>query len=252
MSVETILITGASRGLGAALAQHQLSLGARVIAFSRSLPAWAGDLPPEQSERTFFFELDLSEPDPALRTWKAVLGDLAIPEGRLTLIHNAGEVRPIGAVGSGLEGMAQAIAVNYTSPVLLTDAFVQWAETGGFNVRVLFISTGAARRPMPYWAAYASAKAGIDQYAQCMAAEQAGKAHPLQVVSLAPGVIDTEMQAVIREHPQSQFPGVNRFLELKSEGKLWSAAYAAGRISALLASPGFGSETLMDLRTFAG
>ncbi|MGQ3198153.1 MAG: SDR family NAD(P)-dependent oxidoreductase, partial [Hydrogenophaga sp.] len=67
-------------------------------------------------------------------------------------------------------------------------------------------------------------------------------------VSLAPGVIDTDMQSQLRAGDSAAFPDLERFVELKRQGQLTSPAEAAARVLAWLERPDFGTQPVADVR----
>ena len=75
-----------------------------------------------------------------------------------------------------------------------------------------------------------------------MAAEQAGHPHPVKVLSMAPGVVDTDMKALICDQQEENFPAVQRFHDLKENDQLWSAEFVARHTADLLNSPDFGQK----------
>jgi benzil reductase ((S)-benzoin forming) len=246
-------LTGISRGIGAALAAALIGPEKTVYGFSRQANEDLPSLAQKRGGTYHFRSLDLSEPEAAAQVLKEMLGDVA-PEtvSSLTLIHNAGSLSPIMPVGgeASIGEIARTVQVNLTAPLLLTQAFVAQVQTWVCPKRVLTISSGAARKPVPSWSAYCSSKAGLDMYMRTLAAEQSAQTHPVKAVALAPGVVDTEMQDYIRAQSEAVFPGVQRFLNLKTEGKLWSPAYVAEHTLRYLAEPDFGSEVIADLREY--
>jgi benzil reductase ((S)-benzoin forming) len=113
---------------------------------------------------------------------------------------------------------------------------------------VLNISSGLARRAMASQAAYCAAKAGMDHFTRCVALEEAEQPNGAKVCSLAPGVIDTDMQVQLRNADASQFPDLENFISLKNDGALISPAEAAARVLAYLARADFGSSPVADVR----
>jgi NAD(P)-dependent dehydrogenase (short-subunit alcohol dehydrogenase family) len=96
-------------------------------------------------------------------------------------------------------------------------------------------------------AAYCAAKAGMDHFTRCLALEEARQPNGAKVCSLAPGVIDTDMQAAARGDPAA-VPAVQRFVDLQSQGQLSSPQEAAGRVLAWLERPDFGEQPVADVR----
>lgn len=191
--------------------------------------------------------LDLSNTD-ALLTWlkTGTLTRWFYAAEHALLINNAGRVTPIAPVGEQpTTELATAIALNVTAPLLLTNAFVSATQSCP-DRRILHISSGAARNPYAGWSAYCAAKAALDHHARSLLME----GHPgLRIESLAPGVIDTDMQADIRQTPTAQFPERQRFIDLKNNGGLLSPDAAAHAICAALLSDAFGHQPVSDIRS---
>lgn len=246
-----VVLTGHSRGLGAALARAFLGRGASVLGLSRQ--ALAG-VPAEQAARLTEVALDLSDVS-AVEGWLAsgMLGTWLEGAEHTLLVNNAGTVSPIGATGGlqpgligqvGLGPLARAVALNVTAPLLLTDAFVA-ATRGRADRRVAHVSSGAARTPYPGWSTYCATKAALDMHAR---ATQLDAVPGLRVASVAPGVIDTDMQADIRAASATDFPMQARFVALKQDGQLTAADDAAMRLASYVLSDAFGSDPGPDIR----
>jgi NAD(P)-dependent dehydrogenase (short-subunit alcohol dehydrogenase family) len=88
----------------------------------------------------------------------------------------------------------------------------------------------------------------MDHFTRCLALEEALKTNGAKVTSLAPGVIDTDMQIQLRAAPAESFPDQGGFQQLKATGQLTSPADAAKRILDYLARPDFGSNPVSDVR----
>src|SRR5690606_33499832 len=102
----------------------------------------------------------------------------------------------------------------------------------GAQRRILHVSSGAGRSAYPGWSVYCATKAALDRHAEAVALD----VDPLvRACSLAPGVIDTGMQAEIRATPPARFPMKERFVQMKLEGALTSPeACAAALVDYLL------------------
>jgi len=240
--VNGYIVTGASRGLGAALVAQLLADGGRVVAIARDCSA----LPPHPQLATIDADLADSHLLPLLA--ERALAQLASCSS-LTLINNAGTVQPIASIGSFADGVAeQALALNLTAPIVLCNAFV--AHTAGFGGprRVLNISSGAAANAYPGWAVYCASKAGLDHFTRTLALEQQAAANPVLAVSLYPGVVDTGMQGEIRAADPAHFPNLPRFTALKAEGQLTQPADCAAAMCRYLHSAGFGQQAVADIR----
>ena len=167
----------------------------------------------------------------------------------VALINNAGMIPPIGSLGSvGAEGISQALRVGLEAPMQLCATFLNATQAWAGLRKVLNISSGLGRKAMASQAPYCAAKAGMDHFTRCVALEEATKPNGAKVCSLAPGVIDTDMQQQLRGADPALFPDQTRFAELSREGQLASATQAAERVLAFLARPTFGSQPVADVR----
>ncbi len=243
------LITGASRGLGLAMARQLLQPGQRVLTIARrpaalTAPA-GGDL--------LQWAHDLADAAPLaqrLEDWLSAQDTSALQS--VSFIHNAGVIStlaPLSANGSA--ELANALRVGLEAPLLLSAAFLR--ATGGWTLprKLLFISSGLGRYAMAGSASYCAAKAGMDHLARVLALEEAARPHGARVESLAPGVIDTDMQVQLRAADPAQFSEHARFVALKTQGVLDSAETAAAKVLRALARPDFGAEPVTDVRARA-
>ncbi|MBS0370934.1 MAG: SDR family oxidoreductase [Proteobacteria bacterium] len=237
------ILTGHSRGLGAAVAEALLARGIPLLALARSDNPALFAAHPDLVHET---QIDLSD-NAALEAWlqTPALRDFLADADSTLLINNAGLLQPVGRVGEAdANAIIRAVAVNVTAPLLLTNAFVA-ATRHCADRRVVHISSGAARSPYAGWSVYCATKAALDHQARSMAAEHLPG---LRVASLAPGVVDTGMQAEIRASSVEQFPQKERFEALKSSGQLTAPEQAAQRLVNYLLGPNFGDVVDGDLR----
>ncbi len=249
------ILTGASRGMGLAMARQLLSPEQLLLCMARSandalaheamaagchLEQWSQDL------------ADTAEATERLARW---LDSLHPPElASATLINNAGMIPTISPLGHcpPLE-LSQALRVGLEAPMALTGTFLRaterWGQHGWRGPRkVLNISSGLGRRAMASQAPYCAAKAGLDHFSRCVALEEAAHPNGARVVSLAPGVIDTDMQTQLRAGVASAFPDLQRFVALKTQGQLATPEAAARQVLAYLNRPDFGSQPVADVR----
>jgi NAD(P)-dependent dehydrogenase (short-subunit alcohol dehydrogenase family) len=97
-------------------------------------------------------------------------------------------------------------------------------------------------------AVYCAAKAGMDHFSRAVALDEAHRGDAAKVVSLAPGVIDTDMQTQLRAADADGFPDRKVFVNLRSSGQLSSPQDAAARVLAFLRRDDFGSNVVADVR----
>ncbi len=220
----TVLITGVSGGLGAALFDAAYDRGDRVVALGRRFTDRQRDLAAEDPGRVTLHRVDLA--DLGAVPGRDTLVDLLGGATEVVLVHNAGVVQPIGAVAElDRDQLARAVAVNLGAVMVLTNEFLA-ATRQAERVHVLFVSSGAAAHVVEGWAAYCATKAGGDMFIKVLAAQVDGDPR-VSVASVNPGVMDTPMQAAIRAAPAGYFPGRDRYVGLHDRGELPSPEQVA-------------------------
>ena len=113
---------------------------------------------------------------------------------------------------------------------------------------IVNISSGAAKRAIAGWSAYCAAMAGLEMATRVAALEASANDPTLSICSLAPGVVDTGMQTLIRETNETQFPDVARFRAMKADGVLRDAHDVATEIAALIAGDRLTNGGNFDIR----
>lgn len=236
------ILTGHARGLGQAIATELLTREIPVLGLSR------GDCPdftrrfPHLAEQV---SVDLSDPH-ALLSWLetgCLTRYLADASGVL-LINNAGMLGPVGAPGrQDSQEIMRAVSLNVAAPLVLCDAV---ARVYCGSVRIAHVSSGAGRNPIPGWSIYGATKAALDHHARCVVADSNPR---LRICSIAPGVIDTEMQGEIRGASIENFPLLGRFQALKENGELSSPEETGRKLVDYFLCDHFGAEAVADLRS---
>ncbi|AKM31625.1 short-chain dehydrogenase [Pandoraea faecigallinarum] len=251
MSQTIAILTGASRGLGAALARALLAPGTRLVTLARRTDDELAALASAQGVTLDQIAVDLADTEAAAQTAERIFASLPRDAGRYLLINNAGTVSPVANSAALTEPAAidAAFALNVTSVMLLTARFLAATQGLAAKRQIVNISSGAGRNPNAGWAVYCSTKAALDMYTRVINAEH--RDHGVQAVSLAPGVVDTGMQEAIRSSSAESFPALARFQELKSSGKLSSPEDVARRILALTERDDFGRTEIDDIRNYA-
>jgi benzil reductase ((S)-benzoin forming) len=239
-----VILTGASRGLGAAIARQLLAPGVKLLTLSRHPDLSLAGAGLEQ------WAIDLAQDVAAAARLEAWLQKLdAAHFSSATLINNAGLLGPVGPIDAAdSETLAAVLRVDLEAPMLLTAAFLRATRHWAIDKRVLNISSGAGRRPIAGWAAYCAAKAGLDHFTRVTALDEELQSNPARVASLAPGVIDTEMQSTLRAADPTGFPDQPTFKDLKATGQLAAPDDAATRVIAYLRRADFGAPPIADVR----
>lgn len=219
------VVTGASRGLGAGMAERFAAHGLTLGLCSRTEPA-----PPDGSSGTLCRSVDVADAAAVEHFADEVMTML----GPVDLwVNNAGVLEPMGPQRDHEPAeVEQALLVNVGGVAHGTAAFTRRARSGPAGRRVLVnITSGAARSAYAGWSIYGATKAAVSHLTEIVAVEE-----PAVVCrAVAPGVVDTDMQATIRTHDETSFPAVERFRELHRTGAWNSPAWVADHLLGLLA-----------------
>ena len=221
-----VIITGTSSGIGKALALFYLQKKIEVIGISRK-----NDI---DHENFTFIPTDLSDFN-ALK--KLDLKTVLKNKSNIILINNAGA---IGSIKRTHElclndyynvSMVNIVALQYLCSEVLRIASHQSVEA------IVNISSGAGRRAIPSWSAYCASKAAVDLFSETMAEEFKEIDAKTKIYSVAPGVVDTNMQVAIRKSNSTDFSSHQKFIDLKQNNELRSPEKVAELLDKLLSSP---------------
>lgn len=234
-----VWISGASGGIGQALLETVPWAGARVIGISRGRPAGSVE----------HLAADLADPS----TWP-VIGTSFQQEmedfdgEHVVFIHAAGTIAPTGfAAEVDSDAYRRNVLLNSAAPQVLGQLFL--AAAGPLHARrhLVMLTSGAARSVYPGWASYGAGKAALDQWVRNAGAEQEERGG-VQVLSVAPGTVDTAMQAKLRNTPERDFPSRQKFQDLHNQGDLSEPQQVAAQIWSLL-DRGLDNGSVIDLRS---
>jgi NAD(P)-dependent dehydrogenase (short-subunit alcohol dehydrogenase family) len=236
--------------MGLAMAQQLLAAGHDLLCISRKPNEALAAQATAAGRRCEQWAQDLARPETVaarLVTW--LQGQAGEGYASVTLINNAGllpRIAPIGEIPAA--DLAESLRVDLEAPMLLTGAFLR--ATAGWQAarKVLNISSGLGRRAMASQAPYCAAKAGMDHFTRCVALEEAQQPNGARVCSLAPGVIDTDMQVQLRGADPARFPDIGNFTGMKDKGMLSTPQDAAAKVLGFLARADFGANPVADVR----
>jgi benzil reductase ((S)-benzoin forming) len=243
MSQHLFILTGASRGMGRAIAEQLAATpGHTVLGLSRTAPP----APPALEQ----WPVDLADPVPVAERLLSWLGAFESTRfASASLINNAALLtEPAPLADADFKALSKVARVGLEAPLLLTAAFLRATRAWTGQRRVLHISSGLGRRGMASSGPYCAVKAGLDNLARAQALEEALQPNGARVCSLAPGIIDTDMQVQLRGADPAAFPDVEAFRQMKSGGKLDSPAAAAAKVIAYLNREDFGANPVGDVR----
>lgn len=217
---KVIVVTGASRGLGAGLAARFAEYGIDLGLCARNVPT------PPDGVRTVASSVDVQDADAV----ESFAFDVTNALGPIDLwINNAGILDPIGPLRDVEPSkITEHVGVNVLGVMWGSRAFARIVHDRDQEGTLVNISSGAGRTPYEGWSIYCASKAAVDQLSRVLAQEASHDG--LRVVSLAPGVVDTDMQSAIRATPTTRFPSVQRFHQLKADDAFNDAWWIADRI----------------------
>jgi len=244
------ILTGASRGMGLAMARQLCRHDARILCLSRSTVPELDTLAQQQGAELQQWPADLADAAAVaqrLQAWLA--GQDPAYLASATLINNAGVIGRLGPLDPAWpDDVASTLRIDLEAPMQLSAAFLTATRSWAVPKKILNISSGLGRRAMAGSALYCAAKAGMDHFTRCVALDEARQPHGVRIVALSPGVIDTGMQTTLRAGDPDLFPERGNFLALKDNGALWSPEQAAARVLAYLARADYGSQPIADVR----
>lgn len=249
-SAPLTILTGASRGLGRAMAAQRLRAGHRLLTLSRRPDPTLADVARDAGAALEQWAVDLARPAEAaarLEAWLAAIAPADV--AAVTLVNNAALLTPPGPItATDADALADALRVGLEAPVLLTRAFLRATDGWSAPRKVLNVSSGLGRFAMAGSAPYCAVKAGLDHFSRALALDETLKANGAKVVSLAPGVIDTDMQVQLRGADPAVFTEQQRFAAMKASGALDTPETGAAKVLALLDRADFGANVIADVR----
>jgi benzil reductase ((S)-benzoin forming) len=241
--MKAYIITGVSKGIGLELAKQVSKAGHFVVGIART---------ESELDGMKFIQADLSITENLESMMNEIIESVPQDIGSFTLINNAGMVDPIGLIGAvSAEEMTKAIAVNLTAPMIISNTFISKLKGFEGSKRIVNISSGAGRNAYEGWGTYCATKAGLDHFSRVVALEQLNAKHPVEIVSIAPGIIDTGMQEEIRASNEEAFPLLERFIDYKEQGVLSSPEQTAQKLISFIENKDFKEVgPIVDIRKF--
>ena len=237
-----LIITGGSKGLGLGLAKEYHKNGYRVISISRS-----------KAEKLYFeeqYQCDLSKNEIIESVVKEIFLHLDKNNTQqLTLINNAGDLGTVNTLENLVpDEISYPIQVNLTAPLVLSSQFIKSSKEWNCKKQIINISSGAAVNPYESWVMYCASKAGLDMMTKVVSKEQKELANGVSIVSIYPGIVDTDMQEKARNTPKEHFKAVQRFIDFHKHGDLFSPEQVAKQIYLLDVGGELKSGRILDVR----
>ena len=187
---QRVLLTGASRGIGKAIARALVARGVRLAVVGRDRATLAAAV--ADSGEHALLVADLADPDAAPACVEQAVAALG---GLDAFVSCAGVVKYASVSDTGPESLAQQLAVNFTAPFAMARAAIGPLQAAGGGAMV-FVASTLGLAPAPQTAAYSASKAALISACKSLALELAPER--IRVNAVAPGVVDTAMVNVLR------------------------------------------------------
>jgi benzil reductase ((S)-benzoin forming) len=233
-------ITGTSKGIGKALAELLLKDSKTLVTgISRTNTIkhlnynhMTTDLANTGDTESIFFP-DLKEVD------------------EIVLINNSGVISEILRTGKLKNtGIINDFNVNIVSPAILMNNFIKKYQQYTNKRIILNISSGAGRHPVDAWSIYCASKSALDMMTEAISLEQNFQApeNRIKVLSLAPGIVDTDMQQKLRDSDEKEFSGKKKFVNMKQNNELTNPEHVAETILKMVDNPQNLENVILDIR----
>jgi benzil reductase ((S)-benzoin forming) len=233
-----LIVTGASSGIGAGLVEAAAGVATVASVSRRPGPG-------------IHLQADLADPGSwtGVNAWVARL--VATRDWDwVGLVHCAATIHPTGFAGEvDTDEYVHNVVLNSAAPQVIGHGYLEAMVESGASGCLCLISSGAASTAYPGWSSYCAGKAAVDQWCRTVGAEQEERGGRIRVMSVAPGVVDTDMQTRIRAEPVERFPGVARFHALEKEGRLQDPIQVGRRLWELIDRTDLANGAVLDLRT---
>lgn len=222
--MQLAIISGGSKGLGAALCEQYLARGFEVIEFSRSAPM------------PYSVAIDLSVAEQVSQIVSEALKPLAKRDWQeIVVISNAGILTPVGpASKKDRDSLIANMNTNFVSGIIFMSEVLASFQSHYCKKTLASISSGAALSERSGWSLYCAAKAGMEHFIRSVAKEQDYEQQPFKMLNIDPGLIDTDMQATIRQSSVDDFPALDQFIQRKETGLLISPARVAAAVMQII------------------
>ncbi len=233
-------ITGTSKGIGYNIAAYLLKdTNNLVYGLSRTNNI--------KNNNFVHIKIDLSD----LEQVKKINFDVSEQKEKIVLINNAGIIGDIKQIGKiNHQSIIDTYNINTISPTILTNKFIAKFQYSNLDKTVLNISSGAGRHSISSWATYCASKSALDMFSLVVYDEQKhiSKHKSIKIYSIAPGIVDTPMQDIIRSTKPEDFDFVDKFKDYKTKSLLTSPDEVAKKLINFLNNTNKYKDVIYDLR----
>ena len=239
-----LIITGGSKGIGLGLAKEYHKNGYRIISISRSKI--------EKLYSVEQYQCDITNIEKIEETFVEIFSQLdSTIIKNITLINNAGNLGEVNTIEHIKPSDIQyTISVNLIAPLIINSQFIKLTQGFDCKKQIFNISSGAAVNAYESWAMYCTSKAGVDMMTKVISKEQKELKNGVSIVSIYPGIVDTDMQAQARNTPKENFKSVQRFIDFYEHGELFTPKQVAKKIYHLDITGELKNGRILDVRNF--
>ncbi|HAQ06660.1 MAG TPA: (S)-benzoin forming benzil reductase [Bacillus bacterium] len=229
------VITGASRGLGASIAQQLMAESIYVISVARTENKDLKQAAARNGSGYEHYNCDLASERQVHEAFSKITETIFQDAEKVYVINNAGMIEPIEVAGTLDPSLLMTnVQVNLTAPVLICNLILQKASESGVETVIANVTSGAAERPIHGWSMYCSTKAAINMFTMTAGLELENAASSSKIIAFSPGIMDTDMQATIRSSSKDAFADLETFKNYKESGSLRSPDTVAGALVKLI------------------
>ena len=239
-----LIITGGSKGIGLGLAKEYHKNGYRIISISRSKI--------EKLYSVEQYQCDITNIEKIEETFIEIFSQLdSATTKNITLINNAGNLGEVNTIEHIKPSDIQyTISVNLIAPLIINSQFIKLTKGWKCKKQIFNISSGAAVNAYESWAMYCTSKAGVDMMTKVISKEQKELKNGVSIVSIYPGIVDTDMQSQARNTPKENFKSVQRFIDFYEHGELFTPKEVAKKIYHLDVTGELKNGRILDVRNF--
>jgi len=243
------IITGTSRGIGAAVAEGLIAPESVIFCISRGINTELVTKAEHAGCPLHYIQQDLGDIGALDALMHGIFSKIDTATARsISLVNNAGILGSVGPAPTNTsEAIQQILTINTAVPMALSSGFIRKFKSAPCRKVIINISSGAARRPIWGWSAYCSSKAALDMYTQTVALEEKDSPNPVIIYAYAPGVVDTSMQEEIRQTAPHLFKDRDHFIDYHRRGELLKPAAVGENIIALLRNPSKKNGSLLHI-----
>ncbi|MBJ6360091.1 (S)-benzoin forming benzil reductase [Paenibacillus sp. GCM10012307] len=248
--MNVFIITGTSRGIGEALAAQLMGDDSHhVCCISRAVNENLINLARDNNKRLSYHSFDLNHITAIDDLFAELMGTIQQLPGinAICLINNAGMLSPIAPIEQiNAADIVENVTVNLLAPMAMTSSFIRHTLALPVDKRIMNISSASAKYLLPSQSCYSTSKAALDSFTKSVCLEQMNNPNPVKVVSVYPGMVDTQMQTEIRSISRETFSFVDQFIQIAEQDHLQTPAYTAGKLIDILLSPDYGHTAVIE------